>query len=160
MGRSLLSPLLTETSVPHAPADGVGEMTDQALAEKLRAQGVALTLQRLVIARVLLTRPIHLSADQVWARAKAVMPEISRATVYNTLDLFERSGLLRRLIIDAEKVVFDSNTASHHHLYDATTGEVIDIAPGELQVVGMPHLPPGLELEDVDVVVRVRRREA
>ena len=58
------------------------------------------------------------------------------------------------------KVVFDSNTTPHHHLYDAATGDVIDIAPGELRVIGMPTLPPGMELEDVDVVVRVRRREA
>lgn len=137
----------------------MSDMTDQDIADRLRTAGVALTLQRLVIARVLLSRPVHLTADQVWTRAREIMPEISRATVYNTLDLFERSALLRRLIIDAEKVVFDSNTAPHHHLYDAATGDVIDIAPGELRVIGMPTLPPGMELEDVDVVVRVRRRE-
>lgn len=154
---SRLSPLLTEISAP-ATDERVIDVTDQDLADRLRVQGVSLTLQRLVIARVLLSHPVHLSADQVWGRARDIMPEISRATVYNTLDLFERSGLLRRLIIDSEKVVFDSNTAPHHHLYDSTTGEVIDIAPGELQVIGMPTLPPGVELEDVDVVVRVRRR--
>lgn len=138
---------------------GMNDVTDQDLADRLRANGVALTLQRLVIARVLLTRPIHLTADQVWARAKEIMPEISRATVYNTLDLFERCNLLRRLIIDAEKVVFDSNIHPHHHLYDAGTGEVVDIAPGELKVIGVPSLPPGMELEDVDVVVRIRRKQ-
>lgn len=129
------------------------------LAGRLREAGVALTLQRLVIARVLLARPIHLTADQVWGRARELMPEISRATVYNTLDLFERSHLLRRLIVDSEKVVFDSNTTPHHHLYDTGTGEVTDVAAGELKVVGMPSLPPGVELEDIDIVVRVRRRD-
>jgi len=136
----------------------MNDASDQDIAERLRAAGISLTLQRLVIARVLLSRPIHLTADQVWARARVIMPEISRATVYNTLDLFERSNLLRRLIIDSEKVVFDSNTAPHHHLYDASTGEVTDISPGELKVIGMPSLPPGMELEDVDVVVRIRPR--
>ncbi len=142
-----------------AESPTMSDVTDQDLADRLRTAGVSLTLQRLVIARVLLSRPVHLTADQVWGRAREIMPEISRATVYNTLDLFERSALLRRLIIDSEKVVFDSNTAPHHHLYDASTGEVVDIAPGELRVIGMPSLPPGMELEDVDVVVRVRRRE-
>lgn len=158
----LSSPLVSETPSALPPgADGLAvDLDDRALADRLRASGVSLTLQRLVIARVLLARPVHLTADQVWGRAKELMPEISRATVYNTLDLFERSGLLRRLIIDAEKVVFDSNTAPHHHLYDASTGEVIDIAPGELKVIGMPSLPADMELEDVDVVVRVRRRPA
>jgi Fur family iron response transcriptional regulator len=132
--------------------------TDAVIVDRLRQAGVALTLQRLVIAQVLLARPVHLTADQVWGLARELMPEISRATVYNTLDLFERSHLLRRLIVDTEKVVFDSNTNPHHHLYDVTTGEVTDIAAGELTVVGTPTLPPGVELEDVDVVVRVRRR--
>ena len=157
MGRaSFLSPLLTEIMLPETQRNG--EVGDELLADRLRRAGIALTLQRLVIARVLLAHPIHLTADQVWGRAKELMPEISRATVYNTLDLFERSGLLRRLIIDADKVVFDSNTQPHHHLYDSSTGEVFDIAPGEIKVIGMPNLPAGVELEDVDVVVRVRRR--
>mgnify|MGYP003345748482 CR=1 FL=1 len=158
------SPITLDGFAGDRPAEkerpAMGDVTDQELADRLRTAGVALTLQRLVIARVLLSRPVHLTADQVWGRAREIMPEISRATVYNTLDLFERSALLRRLIVDTEKVVFDSNTTPHHHLYDAATGDVIDIAPGELRVIGMPTLPPGMELEDVDVVVRVRRREA
>jgi len=162
MGQATPQSLLTPDVDRDVPADmGIGRMTDvsdQDIADRLRGGGIALTLQRLVIARVLLSRPIHLTADQVWARARVIMPEISRATVYNTLDLFERSNLLRRLIIDSEKVVFDSNTAPHHHLYDASTGEVTDISPGELKVIGMPSLPPGMELEDVDVVVRIRPR--
>ncbi len=134
--------------------------TDAALGDRLRRAGVSLTLQRLVIAQVLLARPVHLTADQVWSLARELMPEISRATVYNTLDLFERSNLLRRLIVDTEKVVFDSNVSPHHHLYDITTGEVADLAPGEVKVVGTPVLPPNLELADIDVVVRVRRRDS
>lgn len=159
MGRAAPPSVSTGEAGEEREFVSMSDMTDQDIADRLRTAGVALTLQRLVIARVLLSRPVHLTADQVWTRAREIMPEISRATVYNTLDLFERSALLRRLIIDAEKVVFDSNTAPHHHLYDATTGDVIDIAPGELRVIGMPSLPPGMELEDVDVVVRVRRRE-
>lgn len=164
MGRAApLTPLLTEVA-PDARLDaGIGRVTDvsdQELADRLRGNGVALTLQRLVIARVLLAGPVHLTADQVWARAKEIMPEISRATVYNTLDLFERSGLLRRLIVDAEKVVFDSTTRPHHHYYDSDTGEVTDVGAGELEVVGLPNLPPGMELQDIDVVVRIRRRSA
>lgn len=159
MGQATFPPVRTVETGEEREFSLMSDVTDQDIADRLRTAGVVLTLQRLVIARVLLARPVHLSADQVWSRAKEIMPEISRATVYNTLDLFERSALLRRLIIDSEKVVFDSNTAPHHHLYDASTGDVVDIAPGELRVIGMPTLPPGMELEDVDVVVRVRRRE-
>jgi Fur family iron response transcriptional regulator len=138
----------------------MSELDDPDLADRLRAAGIALTLQRLVIARVLLSRPIHLAADQVWERAQVIMPAISRATVYNTLDLFVRFDLLRRLIIAPEKVVYDSDTAPHHHLYDASTGELTDISAGEVEVIGMPTLPPGMEVAGVDVVVRIRQRSA
>jgi Fur family iron response transcriptional regulator len=134
------------------------EVSDQDLADRLRAAGVVLTLQRMVVARVLLARPVHVTADRVWAEAREIMPEISRATVYNTLDLFVRSALLRRLPVDTESMVYDSNTTPHHHYYDVETGEVGDIAAGEIEVVGRPTLPPGTDLEAIDVIVRVRRR--
>lgn len=135
------------------------EPTDRDLGARLRAAGVTLTLQRLVMARVFLSRPVHLTADQAWARAKEIMPELSRATVYNTIDLFERSALLRRLIVSTDRVVFDSTTTPHHHFYDMTTGEVTDIADGDLRLIGTPTLPPGMEIDGIEVVVRMRRRE-
>lgn len=155
--KSFRSPFPTETSPSATPC--AETIDDRDLAERLREAGVSLTLQRLAIARVLMPQPVHLTADQVWGRAKAILPEVSRATVYNTLDLFERAGLVRRLAVDAEKVVFDSVPTPHHHIHDATSGEIFDIAPGAIEVVGLPHLPPDVEVAEVDVVIRVRRRE-
>ncbi|MDD5298350.1 MAG: Fur family transcriptional regulator [Rhodocyclaceae bacterium] len=124
--------------------------------DRLRNVGIPVTLQRLAIAQVLLPQPTHLTADQVLARVKNVVPETSRATVYNTLKLFREKGLVRELIVDAERTVFDSNTAPHFHLYDTDTGQVTDIPAEMMQVIGTPHLPDGVELEEVDVIIRVR----
>jgi len=124
----------------------------------LRSIGVPVTLQRLEIARVLLPRPVHLSAEQVLHKVRETVPETSRATVYNTLRLFREKGLVRELIIDPERVVYDSNTAPHHHIYDIDSSELSDVAADELQVVGIPALPAELEIARVDVIVRVRRR--
>jgi Fur family iron response transcriptional regulator len=126
------------------------------LTEQLRAAGIPPTLQRVEIARIMLSGPIHLSADQVLARVQQTMPEMSRATVYNTLRLFREKKLVRELIVDPERVVFDSNTEPHYHLYNAERGTLTDVAADELQVVGMPQLPPGLQLDEVDVIIRVR----
>ncbi len=125
---------------------------------KLRLAGIPLTLQRLAIGQIMLSAPVHLTADQVFSRVKALIPEISRATVYNTLKLFSEKGLVRELIIDAERTVFDSNTAPHPHIYNAETGELTDINAGDLQVVGSAKLPEDVEVEAVDIVVRVRKK--
>jgi Fur family transcriptional regulator, iron response regulator len=127
---------------------------------RLRNAGVPLTLQRLAIAHVMLATPVHITADDVLSRARAIMPEISRATVYNTLKLFRDRGLLREVIVNAEQVVFDSTTAPHHHFYDVDTGMVTDVPAGEITVVGTPSLPPDVEIESIELVVRVRRRPA
>jgi Fur family iron response transcriptional regulator len=130
------------------------------LDERLRRAGVALTLQRMAVAHVMMATPSHLTADEVLTRVRGIMPEISRATVYNTLKLFKEKGLLREIIVNADQVVFDSTIAPHHHFYDVDTGKVTDIPAGELTVTGSPNLPPELEVESIELVVRVRRRTA
>lgn len=131
-------------------------MTTRQATERLRDAGIPVTLQRVEIARTMLTRPVHMSADQVLAQVRANLPETSRATVYNTLKLFREKNLVRELIVDPERVVYDSNTAPHFHLYDVETGQVTDVSADELKVVGMPELPAHLKLEEVDVIIRVR----
>ncbi|HRQ56195.1 MAG TPA: Fur family transcriptional regulator [Azoarcus taiwanensis] len=127
-------------------------------AERLRKAGIPPTRQRVAIAEVLFARPVHLSADQVLARVREHMPEMSRATVYNTLKLFREKNMVRELVVDPERVFYDSNTAPHYHLFDVRTGELSDVSADELQVIGTPVLPAGLELEEVDVIIRVRSR--
>lgn len=127
-------------------------------ADRLRSAGIPPTLQRIAIAEVLFTRPVHLSAEQVLSRVRVHMPEVSRATVYNTLKLFREKKMVRELVIDPERVFYDSNTAPHYHIFDVGTGELSDVAADELRVVGTPELPEGLELEEVDVIIRVRSR--
>ncbi len=126
--------------------------------ERLRTSGIPVTLQRVEIARVVLSFPTHLSADQVFAKVRERIPETSRATVYNTLKLFREKKLVRELIVDPERRVYDSNTSPHYHLYNAENGQLTDVCADELQVIGMPSLPPGLQLEEVDVIIRVRTR--
>lgn len=131
---------------------------DTALQARLQQAGIGPTLQRLAIADALLRQPCHMTADQVLVAARQWLPSLSRATVYGTLQLFVRQGLLRELPIDGEATVYDSNLTPHHHLYHEDTGEVSDVPAEALQVLGLPALGEGLELAAVDVIVRVRRR--
>ena len=122
----------------------------------LRANRIAPTVQRVDIASVLLARPQHVCAEDVHRMLFRHGTPVSRATVYNTLGLFARKGLVRELVVGSDKVLFDSNTASHDHIYDVDTGVLTDIEPGAVVVDALPFLPAGTRVERVDVVVRVR----
>ena len=124
----------------------------------LTSHGIALTRQRLEIARVLFARCRHLSADQILTMVNAGGADISKATVYNTLKLFLSKALIREVIVDSGKVFYDSNTAPHHHFYDVDSGEIIDVDAAEVAVTGLPALPEGMVADGVDIIVRMRRK--
>jgi Fur family iron response transcriptional regulator len=97
------------------------------LVELLRKRGINPTHQRIEIAHALYSRHEHLSADQVLAIVNQRHPETSRATVYNTLNLFVAKRLLRELVLAAGRVVFDPNVVPHHHFIDDDTGAIHDV---------------------------------
>lgn len=126
------------------------------LEERLRLSGISPTRQRLRIARIMLDGPRHRSADQVMAQVNREGPAVSKATVYNTLRLFTERGLLREVIIDPNRVFYDSTVHAHHHFYNPATGELIDIPAENLAVTGIPASPRGTEPAEVEVIVRLR----
>jgi len=131
----------------------------QAVGELLARHNIAPTQQRRQIAQILFARPQHLSADQVLERVNQNGTVASKATVYNTLGLFARKGLVREVIVDPNKVFYDSNTSIHHHFYNIDTGLLQDIDSQEMSLQGLPALPAGMELDSVDIIVRVRTTE-
>ena len=129
------------------------------VAARLRASGIAPTAQRVRVGQVLFACDQHLSADEVLRRLRAEGARVSKATVYNTLNLFAAKGLLRELNFDATRSSFDSNTTPHSHFHVENTGELIDVSPGDIEFARLPELPPGTESLGVEVVIRVRRVE-
>ena len=122
----------------------------------LREHGITPTTQRIDVAAVLLMRPLHVCAEELQQMLAERGTPVSKATVYNTLGLFARKGLVRQLAVAPGQVLYDSNTASHNHIYDVDTGILTDVEPGEAEVGALPALPPGTIVEGVDVVIRVR----
>lgn len=124
----------------------------------LEAHRITPTQQRVEIAAILLSRPQHMSAEQLLSLVNQGGTVVSKATVYNTLGLFARKGLVREVIVDPSKVFYDSNIGPHHHFYDASTGTLTDIAEGQIDIGRLPALPEGKVVEGVDVVVRLRSK--
>ncbi|MEM7251176.1 MAG: transcriptional repressor [Pseudomonadota bacterium] len=133
-------------------------LSDAAATALLQDAGINPTQQRVEIAAILFSQAQHCTADQVLARVNAGPAYVSKATVYNTLHLFAEAGLVRVVVVDPSRTIFDSNTSPHQHAFNIDTGELSDIADGALRVEGLPDLPPGTEIVDIEVIVRVRNR--
>ena len=130
------------------------------IAEHLRVHGITPTQQRVDIAEILFTRAQHLSADQVLEVVNHDQALVSKATVYNTLGLFARKGLVREVIVDPSKVFYDSNVEVHHHFYNVDTGELTDIDVAAVKIENLSDLPEGTEASGVDVVIRICQSKA
>jgi Fur family transcriptional regulator, iron response regulator len=128
----------------------------ESTAQLLRRQGITPTHQRMEIAHVLFTRREHMSADQILSLVNSRYAETSKATVYNTLKLFLEKKLIRELVVDPDKIVYDPNTEPHHHLYDVVSGRLTDIPADNIRIEGLPPLPQGTVAEGVDIIVRTR----
>ncbi len=124
--------------------------------EVLEQAGIQPSAQRVAVADYVLATEDHPSADQVWARVKERFPMLSRATVYNTLNLFVEKGLLRELVLAEGKVVFDPKLMPHHHFIDEDTQGIVDIPWEALQVKHVEALR-GFDVREYQVVLRGRR---
>lgn len=120
--------------------------------------GITPTPQRVEIAQVLFAKAQHLSAEQVLGRVNEDRVHVSKATVYNTLGLFARKGLIREVIVDPAKVFYDPTTVPHHHFYNVDTGSLMDIDADTVELKRLPELPQGTTAAGVDVIIRVRSR--
>lgn len=116
------------------------------------------TSQRIDIARMLLAKPQHLSAEQVFAQVNTNGELVSKATVYNTLNLFVDKGLIKQVVVDSRYVFYDSNTESHHHFYNEDTGLLQDIDNEAMVVKEIPSLPKNTVQTGIDVVIRVKNQ--
>lgn len=125
---------------------------------KLLDCGIRPTGQRVRIASLLLSAPQHLSAEQILDTLRSAGARVSKATVYNTLNLFAERGLIRQLSVDGSRAWFDSNVDAHYHFHDITNGDLIDVPVPDVEFSRLPAPPPGTEVAGIDVVIRLRRK--
>jgi Fe2+ or Zn2+ uptake regulation protein len=123
----------------------------------LRQSGIQPTPQRVAVVRSVIGSTRHPSAEEVYASARRRCPTVSRATVYNTLNLLVRKNLLRTQILKEGTVVFDPNVRSHHHFIDDATGVIVDIPWEKFTVTPTGDLN-GFEIRDYQVVVRGKKK--
>ena len=111
-------------------------MTDTTILERCEARGLRMTEQRRTIATVLESSDDHPDVDELYARASAVDPGISIATVYRTVKLFEEAGILEKLEFGDGRARYEYAEREHHdHLIDVTTGDVVEFVDPEIEAL-------------------------
>jgi len=115
------------------------------------------TPQRIAVVEYVLKSKKHPSADDILSHARKKCPTVSRATVYNTLNLLVEKGLLGMLTIKEGAVIFDPNVKRHHHFIDEDTGNIYDIPWDQLEVNGKEKLKD-FEINGFQVILRGRRK--
>jgi Fe2+ or Zn2+ uptake regulation protein len=109
------------------------------LVGRLRKRGWPMTAQRRVIAEILAGEHVHLSAEEIFQRAVARLPEISRATVYNTLKKLTELGELLEVSSDERAKRYDPNASDpHHHLICQRCGLIRDVHPNGQGNLSLP----------------------
>ena len=119
--------------------------------ERLNTSGFRFTPQRQHVYDVIMHKRDHPTAEEVFMRVKKTMPEISHATVYNTLDALVKCGLVRQVQLERGATRFCPNMEEHCHYFCDGCGEVFDVAlPIDSTV--MPR-PKGFKVDHYDIAV-------
>lgn len=109
-------------------------MTAEDMTEALRAEGIRITRQRSAILRTLAESQDHPDATEVFRRASVIEPSVSLSTVYRTLNVLEKRGVVLRLSFEGTPSRFETADTPHHdHMIDIDTGDVIEFQSDKIE---------------------------
>ena len=126
--------------------------------EKLRSVGLRPTKQRIKICKVLFDRKktFHFTINHLKTLLKEKTDQkISQATVYNTINTLTKKGHLKEISINSEKNYFDTNISSHHHFFDESTQELIDLHDSDIGKINIKKPLSGKKIKSIEVLVKV-----
>ena len=126
--------------------------------KKLRSSGLRPTKQRVKICEVLFNtdKTFHFTINELVTRiSKVSSDKISLATVYNTVHSFKKKGYLKEIPINSDQSYFDTNTSHHHHFYDESQKNLMDIDDADVEPVKINTKIPGKKIKSVEVLVKV-----
>ena len=126
--------------------------------EKLRSSGLRPTRQRVQICRLLFDRQntFHFSIQDLSKMISNQYKEkVSLATVYNTIHAFKQKGYLKEISINSDKNYFDTNTSNHHHFFNESTNELIDLNNSDVGNIKIKKIIPGKKIKSIEVLVKI-----
>ncbi|MEC7676827.1 MAG: transcriptional repressor [Pseudomonadota bacterium] len=126
------------------------------IASLLVEKGITPTKQRLELAGLIFNKNQHFTASNLLSKVEKAGFDISQATVYNTLWLFEERGMLKTIDMHNECKFYDTNLSAHHHIYNTESNTITDISNSEIEFSKLPDIPNSLEVEQTEVLIKVK----
>ena len=123
----------------------------------LKEHGIQPTPQRLAVLQFVQENHSHPSADDVYSSVRRRCPTVSRATVYNTLNLLAEKGVIKTQVLREGGLIFDGHVERHHHFIDEETGRIHDI-PWEAIHIDAGKELAAYEVREIQVILRGKRR--
>ena len=122
--------------------------------QKLRSSGLKATAQRIEICKVLFNRnkTFHFT---IYDLSKVLNKKISLATIYNTVNAFKKKGYLKEISINSDKNYYDTNISDHHHFFNESTNELIDLNNHEVENIKIKKNIPGKKITSIEVLVKI-----
>ena len=81
--------------------------------------------------------------------------KISLATIYNTVHALKEKGYLKEIVINSNQSYYDTNIKHHHHFFDETKNELIDLSENDVNSIEIKKEIPGKKIKSVEVLVRL-----
>ena len=129
-----------------------------AFEQKLRSSGLRPTKQRIVICNFLFNRKntFHFTINDLNTDLKNFSKKkISLATIYNTIHAFKKKGYLKEISINSDRTYFDTNITNHHHFFDESNNQLIDLEDKHIERIKINKTIPGKKIQSVEVLVKV-----
>ena len=126
--------------------------------KKLRSSGLRPTKQRIEICKLLFQRKdtFHFTIDNLNNILKNnPTKKISLATIYNTIHAFKSKGYLKEISINSDKSYFDTNVSNHHHFFNESTNELIDLKDKDVGNIKIKKTIPGKKIKSIEVLVKI-----
>ncbi len=133
-------------------ADDIRKRIDD-LIVRCRTARMSVTSQRLAIFGAVLRSAAHPSCEDVFREVRPLHPALSLATVYKTLDVLKRLGVIRELPVSSGARRFDGNLERHHHLVCTQCDRIVDLHDETLDGIQAPLLGDRFQPTEVTVVI-------
>ncbi len=127
--------------------------------KKLRSSGLRPTRQRIEICKLLFDRKdtFHFTINNLKnILKKNSSKKISLATIYNTVHAFKNKGYLKEISINTDKSYFDTNASNHHHFFDESKNELIDLKNEDVGNIKLKKKISGKKIKSVEVLVKIQ----
>ena len=126
--------------------------------QRLRSSGLRPTRQRFIICKTLFDRKetFHFTIEKLKTILESNnLAKISLATIYNTVCAFKNRNYLKEISINSNKSYFDTNVSNHHHFFNESTNELIDLKNSDVGRVKIKRKIPGKKIKSVEVLVKI-----